>query len=465
MTRLLALVPSRIAGQITLLVLASVAGFQLVTLPLIYATGERIRAPNLSPPAMTDRFASFVRVLDRLAPEARGSAAAAMAESSPGLNLRVFAPGDTAAPRAGVEAPRTAGPGPAAPIGFEHLRRALGPGLVPVPLGEPVAAPPGPPRQAVMVRLADGAAATGVVPVLGPFPRPPGRIGLLATLGITVAFVVLILAALLWWATRGLTAPLARVAGAAEAFSLDRDPAPLPEDGPDEMRAVARALNRMQARVRSLVEDRTRMLAAVGHDLRTPITRMRLRAEFVEDPGIREPLLRDLAQMGAMVDAALSYLRGERTSGERTLVDVAVLLRTLVDDFADTGACVAYEGPGHLNARVSLSEIQRAAANLVENALKHGGGDALVRLLAPVGDEVTIEVLDRGPGIPGAGKVAMLEPFARGDAARGLDGPAAGFGLGLAIARAVAEAHGGGLTLHDREDGPGLLARLRLKVG
>ena len=126
----------------------------------------------------------------------------------------------------------------------------------------------------------------------------------------TVGLIATMLTVLLWWGARALTAPLARFASAAGEFSLDRDPLPLAEDsGPDEVRTASRALNRMQARIRSMIENRTRMLAAVSHDLRTPITRMRLRAEFIDQDETRRQMVADLDQMDRMVHAALSYLR------------------------------------------------------------------------------------------------------------------------------------------------------------
>jgi len=278
----------------------------------------------------------------------------------------------------------------------------------------------------------------------------------------TLGFIVLMLTLLLWWATRSLTAPLSRFAQAAAGFSLDRDAPPLPERGSYEVRTAARAFNRMQARIRRMVEDRTRMLAAVGHDLRTPITRLRLRAEFMEDEATRAQMLRDLDQMSAMIHAALSYLRDGQSAEGRSLADLASLLQTICDEFADIGHDVAYEGPDHLLAAIRSDEISRAVTNLVENGIKWGTR-AVVRLRAALPDAVEIEVADNGPGIPDADKKAMLKPFARGDAARGMNGPS-GFGLGLSIARAVAEAHGGDLTLHD-ERPSGLVAPVGAEQG
>jgi signal transduction histidine kinase len=210
-----------------------------------------------------------------------------------------------------------------------------------------------------------------------------------------------------------------------------------------------------------MVEDRTRMLAAVSHDLRTPITRMRLRAEFVEDEDLRRQLLRDLDQMAAMVHSALSYLRDGQDRQTPSLVDLASLLQTICDDFADAGQNVSYEGPDRVLAKVRADEVERAVTNLVENAIKYSGTPAIVRLRPASQRDVEIDVIDHGPGIPDERKAAMLEPFARGDEARTMNEESTGFGLGLAIARAAAQAHGGDLVLVSAVPS-GLIATLRL---
>ena len=309
-------------------------------------------------------------------------------------------------------------------------------------------------RSRIGVAFPDGTAVTGLLPLAA--PNGPSASSLI--LGSTV-FIVLNLAVLLWWTMRAFTAPLARFAQAAARLLPRPDPTPLPERGPYQVRTAARAFDRLQDRIRRMVADRTRMLAAVGHDLRTPVTRLRLRAEFIEDAATRTQMLRDLDQMAAMIHAALSYLRDGKAAEGRALVDLASLLQTVCDELADMGHTVTYDGPDHLAALVRPDELRRAVVNLVENAVKFGT-HAVVGLRLDAADVIEIEVADDGPGIPDADKAAMLEPFARGDAARGLEA-ASGFGLGLSIARTIAEAHGGALSLHDRQP-CGLSARLRL---
>ena len=281
----------------------------------------------------------------------------------------------------------------------------------------------------------------------------PGRTALF-----TLLFVIVSVTLLALWATRALRTPLSGFAKAAESFSLDgHDPA-LPERGPEEVRAVARAFNRMRERIRKLVDDRTRLLAAMGHDLRTPITRLRLRSEFIADAELRAQMLRDLDQMKAMTDDVLSFLRDGEKREAATSVDVASLLQTVCDGFADMGHAVAYDGPAHLTVRARPDDLQRAVGNLADNAVRHGERVAIRLTATPA--QVRIEVEDDGPGIPDERKAAMLEAFVRGEDARTMDDHA-GFGLGLSIARAVAQAHGGTLTLADRVP-HGLVARIVL---
>ena len=277
---------------------------------------------------------------------------------------------------------------------------------------------------------------------------------------ITLLFAVICVTLLGLWAARALTAPLSSFARAAEGFSLDGAAAPLPERGPEEIRSVARALNRMRQRITALIDDRTKMLAAISHDLRTPITRMRLRSEFIEDDGHRSRMLRDLDQMRSMLESVLSFLRNDRKLEAMTLADIATTLQLIADQFTDMGQTVIYEGPAHAMATVRPDDLHRGITNLVENAIRFGAEATIRLIVAP--DIMTIEVEDDGPGISDAHKNTMLEPFVRGDEARNMD-EASGFGLGLSIARAIVLAHGGTLSLHDR-DPHGLIVRIELPV-
>ncbi|SDS90340.1 ATP-binding protein [Bradyrhizobium canariense] len=276
----------------------------------------------------------------------------------------------------------------------------------------------------------------------------------------TLLFAVISLTLLGLWAARALTAPLSSFAKAAEDFSLNGAAAALPERGPEEIRSVAKALNRMRQRITALIDDRTKMLAAISHDLRTPITRMRLRSEFIEDDGHRSRMLHDLDQMRSMLESVLSFLRNDRKLESMTLVDIATTLELVTDQFTDMGHKVTYDGPEHAMATVRPDDLHRTITNLVENAVKFGAQTTIRLMMSP--ETVTIEVEDDGPGISDARKEVMLEPFVRGDEARNMD-EASGFGLGLSIARTIVLAHGGEFSLNDRQP-QGLIVRIQLPV-
>jgi signal transduction histidine kinase len=244
------------------------------------------------------------------------------------------------------------------------------------------------------------------------------------------------------WAARALTTPLSSFADAAENFSLSRTLSSLPERGPEEVRRAARALNRMHDRIAGLMDDRTKMLAAISHDLRTPITRMRLRSEFIDDEAQRDRMSAD------------------RKLEVMTLVDIATVLQLIADQFTDMGHSVTYVGPEHAMAMARPDDIRRSITNLVENAVRFANSTT-VRLTTSQ-DHAVIDVDDNGPGIAETQKGKVLEPFVRGDDARNMD-DASGFGLGLSIARAIALAHGGTLSLHDLAP-RGLRARVQFPL-
>lgn len=293
---------------------------------------------------------------------------------------------------------------------------------------------------------------------IGSLTLPPFVSGLWTS---TLLFLVASMTLLGVWAGRALSSPLSAFARAAENFSLNRSSAPLPENGPEEIRSAARALNRMRERITTLMNDRTRMLAAISHDLRTPITRLRLRSEYIEDPAQRMQTVRDLDQMQSMLESVLSLLRNE-SPVKPTLVDVAALLQMVSEQFSDSGHAVTYSGPDRAAFVLRPDEIIRAVTNLVQNATRFGTQVDVA--LSISGDRLVIDVSDDGPGIPDDRKAAMLEPFVRGEEARTMD-ETAGFGLGLSIAQAIVTAHDGTLVLLDNEP-RGLRVRLELtKIG
>jgi signal transduction histidine kinase len=306
----------------------------------------------------------------------------------------------------------------------------------------------------IAIQFSDGSA------LMAPLSPPPGLAVPGPGLIVTILFLACAVALLSIWATRTLIAPLTRFADAAERFTLGRVDAPLPERGPREIVRAARAFNEMRERIQRLVEDRARMLAAISHDLRTPITRLRLRAEQIEPVPLRKQVIHDLETMQAIANAALSFLRDQATRGTQSKIDLPSLLQTVCDGFSDIGREIAFDGSAHLNVNGDPDQLARAITNLVENGLKFGKS-VTITLRARQDRAVDIDVRDDGPGIPDAEKLRVLEPFYRGDHARNLSQNS--FGLGLSISRVIAEAHSGSLSLHDAEP-TGLIARLTLPL-
>jgi len=250
--------------------------------------------------------------------------------------------------------------------------------------------------------------------------------------------------------------PMRILANAADAIGHGT-PIMLPEQGSREVRQVIHAFNDMQARILQLIADRTEALAAVGHDLRTPIARLRLRTDAVPDAALRQSMDGDLREMEAMLSSLLAFFGGDSDPEAPERIDLAVMLATLVDDAADRGRDAAYDGPDHFDAHLRPTEMKRAVANLVDNALHYG--DAIIVGLTVTPDHILIRVDDDGPGIPPGSLAAVLRPFERLDPARGRNTD--GLGLGLAIVARAVEREAGRLTLANRPDG-GLRAEIAL---
>ncbi len=294
---------------------------------------------------------------------------------------------------------------------------------------------------------------------LGP-PRPWHSPTFMGAFGL----MTVVAAGLTLWAVRRLTKPVRILAEAAEALGRDVNAPPLPENGPEEVATAAAAFNTMARRIRRFVDDRTTLLTAIGHDLRTPITRLKLRAEFMDDDELRGKMLADLEELEAMVAATLAFGRDARTAEQVVSLDLAELLRTILDEAGDAHPEAAeklhYDGPGHLTVRLRSLAMKRALTNLVSNAIAYGGS-AQVRLDAPGGSAVTIMIEDDGPGIPPEELERVFEPFHRVESSRNRE--TGGTGLGLPIARDILRAHGGDVTLSNRPGG-GLTARVTLPI-
>jgi signal transduction histidine kinase len=273
-------------------------------------------------------------------------------------------------------------------------------------------------------------------------------------------FFFLCAAILTIWTSNTVVSPLVKLAGRAERLPSESNEQDLIiEEGPQEVRELTRALNRMQIRIYSMITARAQVLAAVSHDLRTIITRMRLRAEFIDDEMLRTKMLQDIELMDSMLYKNLQHLRQARKTPEQSLIDLDSVLQTVSDQFVDLGRDVTYRGGKHQMIRGSLTDLQRVFNNLIENAITYAG-KVVVAVEEPSADVVQIDVMDEGPGISAQDKARVIEPFVRGQPARNMN-EHGGFGLGLSIVRTLVEEVGGTLQLLDREP-HGLIARVIL---
>ena len=263
------------------------------------------------------------------------------------------------------------------------------------------------------------------------------------------------------WIVRYLAVPLTKFAKAAERFGLDVQAPPLSEAGAPETREAIKAFNQMQDRLRRLLHDRTQMLAAISHDLRTPITRLKLRAEFIKEEDQYNKVVEDLNEMDHMISSILAFARDYNQEETMQRFDLEALLETLCDNMIDMGRDVTYAGVGErLPFFGRISALKRAFTNVIDNAIKYGQSAAVS--LVRQGDEVQIKVLDQGPGIPDAEKENVFNPFYRVNAARSPS--PSGTGLGLAVSRDIIRAHGGEIGLHNQSDPRGLLLVITLPV-
>ena len=276
------------------------------------------------------------------------------------------------------------------------------------------------------------------------------------TLGVMLVMVFL----LVWLIVRMTVRPLTDLAAAARALGNDLKCPPLSENGPQEVRAAAQAFNAMQQRIRSGIEERERFLAAISHDLKTPVTRLRLRSEMLEDDALRERFVRDLDEVQGMLASALDFLHGKAVDEACQPLDLDALLESVVDDYAELGAEVSLRLAisGKISGRPQA--LRRALANLIDNGLKYGG-----RVSVEVTQEknrLLIAVDDDGPGLPEIELERVFEPFYRLESSRSRE--TGGVGLGLAIVRQIARRHGGDVSLSNRAEG-GLRALLWLPLG
>jgi len=324
--------------------------------------------------------------------------------------------------------------------------------------------PPGPPpsevdqrgveRVRMAIRLGDGSWLTLT-------SGNPVKAQLRALLGLAwLAGIAAIVTVLSVWAARRLAAPIHDFAAAAERLGVDPDSPALDPSGPRELRQAIHAFNGMQERLRRFVADRTQMLAAISHDLRTPLTRLRLRAELVDDPEMQRKMLSDLDEMEGMIRASLAFARDDAAKEAREAIDLADLLQSLCDDRVDAGHEADYSGPPHYRLVARPVALRRALANLMDNAIAYGRGVRVA--LGSNGDHAVIHIDDDGPGIPEADRERVFAPFFRLEGSRSRD--TGGVGLGLSTARTIIRAHGGDIALDNRPEG-GLRVTVTLPKG
>jgi signal transduction histidine kinase len=446
--------PQSLFGRLVLVLAGGLLVAQLLSAGINLVERDRL-LDTASGMQQAQRIADAVRLLDSVGTAERARIAAVLnvpplvlslhpsaAEAGPGgtphalmfaalLRASVGAGREVRVTATGVPPGGSPGPGP----GMRH-RMGGGPGM----------AGPGGFASGPMVRtevqLRDGTWAR-----FDAQPRP-GVTPLPWRLALVLAILLAAVLVLSYFAVRWVTRPLHVLAEAADALGRDIHRPPLPVDGPTEIRRAAQAFNGMQQRLVRFIEDRTRIFTAMSHDLKTPITRMRLRADLLEDEPLRQRFEADLKEMETMVTQTLEFMRGLGTGEVRQAVDVNALLDSLQSDNEAMGREVRIEGEAAAPYPARVSLLRRCLANLVDNAVLYGER-AVVRV-EDSSASLVLRVQDDGPGIPEAEREKVFEPFYRLEPSRSR--ATGGTGLGLAVARNVARMHGGELTLHNRPE-------------
>lgn len=290
------------------------------------------------------------------------------------------------------------------------------------------------------------------------FHRPPLQWAWVSTLsfGLTSAFILILV---LWFVLTRLIGPLRNLSNAAERLGRGEEVAVLHPIGPSEVRDLTKAFNRMQARLTRFVADRTQLLAALGHDLRSPLTAIRVRAEMVDDEETRDRIVASVEEMQEMVDATLSFARGVATTEPSETVDLGDFVKSLCFELLETGSTLTCEVPEGVFARIRTTQMRRALRNVIENAVRYG--DRANISLSVQNDTVQILIADQGPGIAADALEKVFEPFVRLETSRSRE--TGGTGLGLSIAKTIIQSHGGHITLENRSEG-GLLAIIELPL-
>jgi signal transduction histidine kinase len=322
-----------------------------------------------------------------------------------------------------------------------------------VPPGLDLHNPDGSPKYLLGVRLLDRSWAVFTTSNRSWGISEPARWGIrLFFLAVSISLVTII-------AARQFAAPIKALAMALREFGVNPRAPPIPEAGPRELRQVIRTFNEMQGEIQKFVAYRTMMLAAISHDLRTPLTRMRLRGEYIKDPEQQARLFRDVDEMQAMVDGALAFFRDDAVAEPRTTFDLPHVLLTIANDYADQKIEIPYKGPVHAVYQGRPFALKRAFNNLVENAIKYATPPELELLREP--QAFVVVVRDRGPGIPDKMLQDVFLPYYRVEKSRNRS--TGGVGLGLTVSLAIIQGHGGEIVLRNSPGG-GLEARIMLPL-
>ena len=440
--------PDHLAGQIALLILAAIVMFHLTLTTIQHFSNREGRPPFIEP---SEFIASALLAIDAAPVSERNDVLAALAKAAPWANFTVRDQlGDVPAANA-------------ASGDLDELKSRLWERARIVAASKPTDKLGG----AIAVALRKGGYA--VATTVGP------RRSLLASMSSTqngapslpmrllersALFFFLCASILTVWISSAVVAPLVKLAREAERYPAEKGRLrPIAEAGPREVRDLTRALNRMQSRIEAMIEARSHALSAISHDLRTIITRLRLRSEFIADAELKEKMLRDADLMDSMLYKNLQHLRDAKSAPDRGLIDLDSVLQTVSDQFVDLGHDVTYRGGEHQIILGSLTEMQRVFNNLVENAVTYAK-KVVITLDQPSPEIIRVDVADDGPGIQAEKKQRVLEPFVRGEPARNMNDHG-GFGLGLSIVRSLVEDVGGRLQLLDHQP-HGLIARVTL---
>jgi signal transduction histidine kinase len=441
--RLRGLLPAGFRGQVAGIVFLGLALSQVLA-ALVYMVVLPHWTRVLRPETALTKIDMAVRALEAVPAPGREALARAFAE--PGFRI-AYRPGPDALPGQPASPGARMDPELRAQVAAKLARPLADVAATDVAAGAPgpLPAPGGflaSEARAIEVQLRGG----GVLAVQTPI-GVEHRFGLLQQAAALV-FMAIVLAALWAWLTWAVQAPLERFAQAAERVGTDADAPALPEQGPAQLRRAIRAFNEMQVRVKQFLRDRTLMLGAISHDLRTPLTRLRLRIETGRVEDDRARMLADIETMERMLTATLNFIRGGDDPESVDAVDLSSLLETVCDMVTDLGGVVEFSGPPHMRYPCRAQSLMRALTNVVGNAAKYGGA-VQVRLGQDALEGVCIDIEDDGPGLSDADKARVFEPFYRVAAAREIDSQ--GMGLGLSIARSAILAHGGTIVLRDRQ--------------